>query len=52
MKKCIIFVITFLVVGVITFTSIFILSSSQKEEPIVEDEHSKFYEEFCWSKIV
>ena len=43
MKKYLIFIITFLVVGAITFTSIFILSSSQKEEPIVEDEHSKFY---------
>ena len=43
MKKVIIFVITFLVVGLIIFTSIFILRSTQKEEQIVEDEHSKLY---------
>lgn len=43
MKKGIIFIITFLVVGVIIAGSIFILESTKKEEPIVEDEHSKFY---------
>ena len=43
MKKGIIFIITFLVIGVIIAGSIFILESTPKEEPIVEDEHSKLY---------
>jgi len=43
MKKGIIFIITFLIVGVIIAGSIYILLSIQKEKPIVEDEHSKLY---------
>lgn len=43
MKKCIAFTIIFLVVSAITFTSIFILNLSQKEEMIVEEKHSEFY---------
>ena len=43
MKKGIIFIITFLVVGIIIAGSIFVLELTQQEEPIVEDEHSKFY---------
>ena len=43
MKKGIILIITFLVIGVIICGSIYILSSIQKEEPIIEDEHSKLY---------
>ncbi len=43
MKKGIILIIAFLLIGVIIVGSIYILSSIQKEEPIVEDEHSKLY---------
>ena len=43
MKKGIILVIAFLGVGVIIFSSILVLKSTQKEEVIAKDEHSKFY---------
>ena len=43
MKKGIILIITFLIVGVIIASSIFVLSLISKQEPIVEDKHSKFY---------
>jgi len=43
MKKSIIWIITILIVGVIIVGSVFLLLSTQKEEPIVEEKHSKFY---------
>ena len=43
MKKGIILIMSFLIVGVIIVSSIFLLLLIEKEEPIVEEKHSKFY---------